>query len=120
MQTKSIPPELLAQLLSEKFQNRFWSHVDRRGENECWPWRKGVDTHGYGQTSLTINGNRNIFLSHRLVWAFANRREPPSGFLVIHSCVSNRRCCNPAHLRIGTHQDNSNDAKNQGHNGKPS
>lgn len=27
---------------------RFWSHVDRRGDDECWPWTAYVDKKGYG------------------------------------------------------------------------
>jgi len=31
--------------LTDKELQRFWHYVDRRGDNECWPWlRKGTGT----------------------------------------------------------------------------
>ncbi len=30
-------------------KQHFWSYVDRRSPNECWPWKAGLFTQGYGQ-----------------------------------------------------------------------
>lgn len=43
---------------------RFWSHVDRRGDTECWPWTAGTDRWGYGQ--FKVKGR--IWPAHR--WAY--------------------------------------------------
>lgn len=43
---------------------RFWSHVDRRGEDQCWPWTAGTDRWGYGQ--FRVEGR--IWPAHR--WGY--------------------------------------------------
>jgi hypothetical protein len=46
--------------------------------------------------------------AHRVAWALATASQVPKNMKVLHAC-DNPACCNPAHLRIGTLQDNSND-----------
>lgn len=43
-------------------------------------------------------------------------QDVPDGMHILHSC-DNPRCCNPEHLRIGTHQDNMNDKVSRGRSG---
>lgn len=71
-------------------------------ENQCWNWGK-AKTNGYGQ--ITYNGKS--YLTHRLVYEL-NNQELPDLLLVRHKC-DNKSCCNPEHLELGTHSDNSND-----------
>jgi hypothetical protein len=40
-------------------------------------------------------------------------RNIPLGMMVLHSC-DEPACCNPRHLRIGTHRDNLEDARARG------
>ena len=58
---------------------------------------------GYGATHI----GRKYTLAHRasLVWL---RGDIPDGMFVCHRC-DNPRCCNPAHLFVGTAQDNTDD-----------
>lgn len=60
--------------------------------------------YAYGHT----NGKR----LHRLAYCEANgvSYESIKGWHVLHSC-DNPRCVNPAHLRLGTHQDNMDDKR---------
>lgn len=50
-------------------------------------------------------------LAHRLALALS-RGPVPADALVIHGC-DNPPCCNPAHLRLGTHADNAADRRDR-------
>jgi hypothetical protein len=60
--------------------------------------------------------SRHDGLAHRV--AFERVNGPiPDGMMVLHSC-DNRRCINPAHLRLGTHDDNMRDRLDRGRTAK--
>ena len=91
--------------LSEEDKKRFWSKVDKRGENECWNWTEGLFTNGYGQFWLNGKGEK----AHR-VSLFLEKGEPTiTKSFALHTCLKNRKCCNPNHLYYGDHQENMND-----------
>lgn len=89
---------------------KFWAKVDRRADNECWPWLGAPDKNGYGQIWDGHAGKmkRAHRVSAELHYGAANER------IVIHSC-DNPSCCNPKHLSYGTNADNVSDkiAKNR-------
>ena len=72
------------------------ARVRIRLESDCWEWLKCRDRDGYGSTG---RGS-----AHRLAWSLVNG-PIPNGLCCLHSC-DNPRCCNPAHLFLGTHADN--------------
>lgn len=86
----------------------FWSKVDVREEDECWEWRGGKDSDGYGGVRV---GNRD-YRAHRYSWMI-NYGDIPKNFLVCHKC-DNPPCINPKHLFLGTHKDNVNDMISKG------
>ena len=47
-------------------------------------------------------------MAHRVAFEFHHKRPIEDGKILLHSC-DNRKCCNPNHLREGTHKDNSDD-----------
>lgn len=84
----------------------FWRRV-QRGDG-CWLWLGSLDSSGYG--NLGYQGRRR--LAHRLAWELA-RGDLPEGLHVLHVC-DEPRCCNPEHLRLGTHADNMGDMARKG------
>ena len=91
---------------------RFWERVDMTGD--CWNWtgfradsRYGQDN-GYGL--IRFCGHKQ--LAHRLAYLFTFGTIP-IGMHVLHKC-DNPACCNPAHLWLGTADDNMKDASKKG------
>lgn len=96
-------------LTDKQFEERFWLQVDIRGE--CWLWTGSRSVKGYGNFQGRWQGQLH-YKAHRFVWALYNG-PIPAGKQVRHSC-DNRWCVNPAHLRLGTNQDNVNDRNGRG------
>lgn len=78
-----------------------------RMEGCCLVWTASVTTSGYGQ--LNVDGKPAY--AHRLAWELAFG-EIPSGLFVCHTC-DNPLCINPAHLFLGTAEDNASDMVNK-------
>jgi hypothetical protein len=88
--------------------SRFWAQVQRGEPDECWPWT-GYTEDGYGRFS---DGERMRF-AHELALTYWNGSTRPEGWDTCHRC-NNPPCCNPAHLRFGTRQDNVDDMTRAG------
>ena len=48
---------------------RLLSKVERRGPDDCWPWKAGTSDKGYGRFRI-MGYARN---AHRLAWELANQ-----------------------------------------------
>lgn len=94
-------------------EKSFWMKVDRRSPAECWEWKASTNNRGYGQ----------FWIGHTFVGAHRFSYELVHGFIldsskcVCHKC-DNRKCVNPFHLFLGTHQDNENDKVSKGRQAK--
>jgi len=85
--------------------DRFKHYYKVDDETGCWEWQNARDKDGYGVYS---EHNEKV-IAHR----FAYKKfvgEIPDGAFVLHNC-DNPPCVNPEHLRVGTHEDNMQDAK---------
>lgn len=93
--------------VSKKFAARVDSRSTPLG---CWPWVGKLTPAGYGQSRVKEDGRWRTAGAHQIAHYLATGRweRGAHGRLVRHLC-RNRRCCNPAHLRGGTAQDNADD-----------
>lgn len=97
----------------EQREELFWNSIDIKGENECWNWNKKSKQDGYGRTCYKGFNNNKAMMAHRISFQLYHKRLIQENMIICHSC-DNRLCCNPAHLREGTHKDNSDDKFERG------
>jgi hypothetical protein len=88
-----------------RLEERFWAKVDKRGPDDCWPWQASLDEGGYGQFDQDQ--------AHRVAWMMAHG-DIPEGLVVRHYVCDYRRCCNVAHMKLGTRRQNSEDMVRKG------
>lgn len=92
--------------------------MDRQaGTQGCWEWQGAVDSKGYG--GFWAEGRAQG--AHRIAYELSTGRRIPAGeghhgICILHTC-DNRRCCNPAHLFVGTQADNMRDMARKGRSG---
>lgn len=90
------------------WKERYWEHVDKRGPDECWPW-KGSLKGGSGYGNFSLNGKPQR--PSRVAFLIEHRRWPNPHAL--HTC-DNPPCQNPRHLFEGDQFDNMRDAAAKG------
>lgn len=89
-------------------EERFWAKVEKAGPEDCWEWRAGKNTKGYGR--FYLGGKRHIF-AHR--YSYELLVGPiPEGLVTDHLC-RNPGCVNPAHLEPVTNRENILRGENQ-------
>lgn len=104
--------------LTDQDAVRFWAKVDdSTGDGECWAFTGGRDKNGYGHFYLGGGRDDPTYVeAHRVAYTL-EKGVPPGHVLHSLECVT-RLCCNPDHLRDGTHAENMNDRRLTGTGGR--
>jgi hypothetical protein len=90
---------------NDAFDNRY------EKSDGCWIW-KGT-RNGYGYGVFLMPGEKPV-RAHR--YAYERAYGPiPEGLVVMHAC-DNPPCVNPAHLSLGTRDDNNRDMRQKRRN----
>jgi hypothetical protein len=94
-------------MIEQKSIIRFWNKVVKK--EGCWEFKSCKDRDGYQRFAYkTVDSNKFKHSSaHRFMMLVQGHTIPP-GHVIMHEC-DNPSCVNPAHLRIGTVQDNNLD-----------
>lgn len=98
MSRRTIPEDVKA-----SFLKRLTENVNTSDPAECWEWQGQLNAYDYGR----YDG----YLTHRI--AYEALVGQIGSLFVLHHC-DNPPCCNPAHLFLGTQQDNLRDARSKG------
>jgi len=80
----------------------------------CWIWTGTLDKNGYGVIKDEAKKSTRV---HRAMFLRYNGPIPDDKPFILHTC-DNPPCCNPAHLRAGTAQENSDDMVAKGRSKK--
>lgn len=89
---------------------RILTRVDSSDPDACWIWpgsTRGKPGHKYGcvMTGSRQDGSRKTRDTHVVMWESVNGPVPEG--LELHHLCEVKLCCNPAHLKPVTHQENS-------------
>jgi hypothetical protein len=107
-----VPDKRAPAMHGATVEERFWAKVDKSaGPNACRPWL----------ASVTQSTNRGQFfpesgryeMCHRMAWKLAHG-DILDGMRVLHARGCRPNCCNPAHLRLGSAAQNTDDARREG------
>jgi hypothetical protein len=91
--------------MKRTLEERFWAMVSK----DCWLWRGSIKPrNGYGH----FRDGKKDFNAHRLAYELTYG-PIPAGLEVMHTCDA-PACVNPAHLKLGTHDENMQDCKRKG------
>lgn len=81
---------------------RFWSRVSIQEPSACWLWT-GALRKKFAHGDFRIQGR--TYVTSRIAYVLHHGGPIGSEDIVRHKC-DDPRCCNPAHLELGSHADN--------------
>ena len=84
--------------------DRFWEKVEKKAQDECWPWLGSQHARGYGEIWSEGKARKATQVS----WEIENGKPFPKGKVACHSC-DNPNCVNPSHIWPGSIAQNTRD-----------
>ena len=95
--------------------DRFWSKVDRRSPNGCWPWTAATTRTGRGATSprgnfaVTIEKHLRVVRASRIALILVSHMEYVDLDSGHSDDCTTTLCCRPSHLSWISNQQNIED-----------
>ena len=86
------------------------------GPNSCQNWtgaKNNKEKNAYGVVCIQIDNKKEVLRAHAISFKYYYPKENVNysiNNMILHSC-GNSLCCNPTHLRLGTHRENMADRK---------
>ena len=78
----------------------FWSKVDIKGEDECWPWKGSIRKDKYETVAYMLSPFHKAKTHSAARVAFWLSRGYTGKLRITHKEGCHYTCCNPLHLRI--------------------
>ena len=100
----NVQKQCTVELTKRNIKN-FWKRINKRSPTQCWEWTGHRMKTGYGK--MHIAGKQR--LATHVLFRIRTGNWVPVGRMITHKECHNPPCCNPRHLRLGTHQSNMND-----------
>lgn len=98
-------------------EERYWKFVDKNGPTQphmsssCWLWTGSINKTNGNYGNFGVDGT--IINSHRMAYQLTYGIIPNNKNEIMHLCDV-PHCCNPTHLKAGTHAENMKDAAEKG------
>ncbi len=108
MTTALVPLDQM-QTMAAATLPRLLEKVEQLPWSGCWVWLGGLWNSGYGHLKLHLGKECS---AHRVSY-LGHIGSIPKGMCVLHKCDV-KTCVNPAHLFLGTKQDNTLDMVKKG------
>jgi len=103
-------PKKISMMTEEEYDESIRQKIIKNikvNENGCWIWQKPIQPTGYGKTTYKLKSVD----CHRVSW-IVFKGKIQKGKIICHFCDI-RSCCNPSHLWVGTHKENTRDMMNK-------
>ena len=81
-----------------------------QGPEGCWISTYSTASHGYAQIGWGDEGCNRVVTAHRAAWTYYNG-QILEGMTIDHRPTCDRRCVNPAHLRMIPNYENARRTK---------